>query len=140
MPLASVRGATTCLANDSAAVLAATKELLTALRQANPALTPGSTLAAFFTVTPDIDAAFPATTARACGFAETALLGAHEAAVPGAPARCIRVLLLYELDGSGRPARAARGTPVYLHEAARLRPDLAADDPSPTAQQGGGRR
>ncbi len=129
MPLVSVRGATTCPANEPEAVLAATRDLLLELRRANPALTPASALAAFFTTTPDLDAAFPAAAARAMGFAETALLGACEAGVPGAPRRCIRVLLLYETTADGRPLPARHGTPVYLGGAAALRPDLARPAP-----------
>jgi chorismate mutase len=124
MPLVSARGATTCPANEPEAVSAATRELLTALVRANPALTPESTLAAFFTVTPDLNSAFPAAAARALGFTGAALLGAQEAAVPGAPARCVRVLVLFETDDTGRPTRARHGVPVYLGEAAVLRPDL----------------
>lgn len=125
MPLVSVRGATTSAANEAGAVLAATGELLEHLRRRNPGLTPDSAVAAFFTVTPDLDAAFPAAAAREQGFRETALLGAVEAAVPGAPERCIRVLMLFETTADGAPGRARRGVPVYLGGAAGLRPDLA---------------
>lgn len=124
MPLVSVRGATTSEANEPGAIAVATAELLGALRRANPSLTPGSALALFFTVTPDLDAAFPAAAARSLGFTETALLGAREAAVPGAPARCVRVLALFETTEDGAPARARRGTSVYLRGARTLRPDV----------------
>lgn len=124
MSLVAVRGATTAKANDPAAIAEATRALFVALSRANPALTPSSAVAAFLTVTPDLDAAFPAAEARALGFAETALLGSVEAAVPGAPERCIRVLVLF-LEEGGAPIKAARGVPVYLGEAARLRPDWA---------------
>ncbi len=124
MPIVSVRGATTCSGAAAEDVLDATRELVLALCRANPGLTPASALAAFFTVTPDLGAAFPAAAARALGFTETAMLGAVEAAVPGAPERCVRALFLYETgeDGAARPAR--HGVSVYLGEAARLRPDL----------------
>lgn len=125
MPLCGVRGATTSAANEREAVLSATRELLSELVRANPALTPGSALAAFFTTTPDLDAAFPAAAARAMGFDRTALLGATEVGVPGAPERCIRVLFLYETTSDGRPAPATWGSPVYLGGAAALRPDMA---------------
>lgn len=124
MPLASVRGATTCPVNEPEAVTRATEELVTALCKANPAITPSSALAFIFTVTPDLDAAFPAAAARGLGYHETSLLGAVEAAVPGAPSRCIRVLAFYETTETGKAGRATHGTPVYLHEAAALRPDL----------------
>ncbi len=127
MTLTSVRGATTCPANDRETVLAATGELLRELLRANPALTPDSALAGFFTATPDVDAAFPAAAARALGFTATALLGAVETAVPGAPERCVRVLFLYEVGPDGRPTPARHGTSVYLGEAASLRPDLGSE-------------
>jgi chorismate mutase len=132
MPLASVRGAATCPANRPEAILETTRDLVRALQQENPGLTPGSTLVMIFTSTPDLDAAFPAAAARELGFTETALLGAKEAGVPGAPARCIRVLALYELTAGGTPGRVHHGVPVYLGDARRLRPDLAGHVPAPT--------
>jgi len=75
-------------------------------------------VSAIFTVTPDLDAAFPATAARRLGWNQVPLLGAQEIAVPGSPPRIVRVLLHCWVE-EGRALR-----PLYLGEAASLRPDL----------------
>lgn len=127
MPLVSLRGATTAPANEAPAILESTRELIQSLCTANPSLTPASTLAALVTVTPDLTAAFPAAAFRSLGFTETPLLGGVEQAVPGAPARCIRLLVLFAVDDSLQPAPVLRGRPVYLNGARALRPDLGGD-------------
>lgn len=114
----ALRGATTVEANDAAAILAATAELLTALAREN-ALAPEHLVSATFTVTPDLDAAFPATAARRLGWTDLPMLCATEIAVPGALVRCVRVLLHVELPRGAVPRH------VYLRGATSLRPDLA---------------
>jgi chorismate mutase len=47
----------------------------------------------FFTSTADLRSAFPARAARDLGWTDVPLLGATEVDKPGAPPRCIRVLL-----------------------------------------------
>ncbi len=121
MPCRGIRGATTADENSPAAILAATTELLTALVAANT-LQPEDIASATFTVTPDLDAAFPAQAARALGWAMIPLLDAVEIGVPDALPRCIRVLIHWNTD---LPAYAIRH--VYLRGAVRLRPDLADD-------------
>jgi len=49
---------------------------------------------AYFTVTPDLNAAFPAAAARQLGWNSTALMCATEIPVPDSLASCIRVLIL----------------------------------------------
>jgi chorismate mutase len=75
-------------------------------------------ISAIFTATPDLDAAFPATAARRLGWQQVPLLGAQELAVPGSPGRIVRVLLHCWVE------EGAALRPVYLGEAAALRPDL----------------
>lgn len=116
--LRALRGATTVDANDAEAILAATAELLEALARENRVAS-GHLVSAVFTVTPDLDAAFPATAARRLGWAELPMLCATEIPVPGALARCIRVLLHAELDADALPRH------VYRRGATGLRPDLA---------------
>jgi chorismate mutase len=74
---------------------------------------------AFFTVTPDLRAAFPAKAARDLGWHHVALLDAQEIPVPGSLPRCVRVLIHWN---TGRPQEEIRH--VYLEGAAALRPDL----------------
>jgi monofunctional chorismate mutase len=90
--------------------------LLAELTERNE-LTGDDVLAAFFTMTPDLNADFPAYAARDAGWTDVPMLGAQESLVPGAPERVIRVLAL---AGGDRPARH-----VYLGRAAAMRADLA---------------
>lgn len=122
MPVRGIRGAITAAENTSDAILGATEELLTALRRANN-FDPADLASALFTVTPDLNAAFPAAAARRIGWSGVPLLDATEIAVPDGLPRCIRVLLHWNTE---QPAYAVRH--VYLRDALRLRPDLAGDD------------
>ena len=115
-----VRGATTCEENSERAILEATGELLERLLEEN-AVAKEDIAAVFFTSTDDLDAAFPAAAARRLGLVDIPLLGGRETTVPGAPARCIRVLVLVNTD---RPQGAFKH--LYLRDAQALRPDLAA--------------
>lgn len=119
MTCRGVRGATTAEQNKREAILAATRELLLAMVQAND-IRPEDLAAVFFTCTPDLTAAFPAEAARSLGWTHVPLLDAQEIPVPGALPRCIRVLMLWNTD---RPPEAIRH--LYLRRAASLRPDLA---------------
>lgn len=112
-----VRGATCVPENSAAAITLATRELLQAVLEANGIATE-DIASIFFAATPDLDAAHPATAARALGLGDTALLCMTEIAVPGAPARCIRVLLHWNTT---RPQAAIEH--VYLGAAAALRPE-----------------
>ena len=56
--------------------------------------------AAYFTVTTDLDAAYPAAAARQLGWTSTALMCSTEIPVPGSLPRCIRVMLLYNTEKS----------------------------------------
>ena len=113
-----LRGATTAADNSAAAILAATRELLERLVARN-ALDVADIASAFFTVTDDLDAAYPALAARELGWNEVALLCAREIPVPGSVARCIRVLLHINTAKGQADLR-----PVYLREAVALRPDV----------------
>ena len=120
MSVRGIRGATVAAENTPEAILAATRELLAAIVEANPGLAPEDIASAIFTVTADLDAAFPAQAARQLGWQHVPLMCAREIPVPGSLPRCIRVLLHWNTD---RPQAAIR--PVYLRAAASLRPDLA---------------
>jgi chorismate mutase len=54
--------------------------------------------AAYFTMTPDLNAGFPAAAARQLGWNSTALMCGTEIAVPDSLPRCIRVLILFNTD------------------------------------------
>jgi len=67
------------------AILAATRELLAAIAEAN-GIAIEDVASAFFTSTPDLRSAFPARAARDLGWTDVPLLGATEVDKPGAPA------------------------------------------------------
>lgn len=119
MRLFALRGATTVDRNDAQEILGATEELMHEVMGRN-GLGTGAVVSCLFTVTPDLDAAFPATAARGLGFDRVPLLCAQEIAVPGALPRTIRVLMHY-YAAEGHGARH-----VYLREARALRQDLDA--------------
>lgn len=87
-----VRGATFVDEDTPEAILAATRELLAAIAEANSIATE-DIASAFFTSTADLRSAFPARAARELGWTDVPLLGATEVDKTGAPPRCIRVLL-----------------------------------------------
>lgn len=116
--LRALRGATTVGSDDADAIVAATKELLTAMLDRND-VAPDDLVSVIFTATADVTAEFPAAAARALGIAHVPLLCAQEIVVPGDVERCIRVLMhLY----SDRDYASLRH--VYLGEARQLRTDL----------------
>jgi len=123
MHIRGVRGATTVATNTAEEILGATRELLEEMVREN-GVEPDEIAAVVFTCTDDLDAAFPAEAGRAMGWVEVPLLTAREIEVPGALARCIRVLILWNT-----PRSQAEVNHVYLRDAIRLRPDLRARRP-----------
>lgn len=115
MACRGIRGATTATANTREAILAATRELLERLVEAN-ALKVDSIAAAIFTTTTDLNAEFPALAARQMGWGDVALLDSHEMDVPGALPSCIRALLLINTE-----KQAHELVNVYLRGAVNLR-------------------
>jgi chorismate mutase len=114
-----IRGATTVERNEAQEILDATDELLRAIIAAND-LQPDDIVSAFFTVTNDLDAAFPARAAEDFGWNIVALLHATEIPVPGSLPRCIR-LLVHAYTSRTR----AEIKHCYLRRAIILRPDRA---------------
>ena len=83
MRLIALRGATTVDANEAEAILHATEELMGELLGRNR-LDADSIVSCIFTLTPDLDAEFPAVAAREMGLSRVPLLCAREIPVPGA--------------------------------------------------------
>jgi chorismate mutase len=113
-----IRGATTVKNNDAAEISEATKELLQMILVENN-LSTEDLVSAVFTVTEDLNADFPASSAREIGWQLVPLLCATEIPVPGSLQRCIRVLLHVN---SSRKQNEIRH--VFLRDAAGLRKDL----------------
>jgi chorismate mutase len=117
--LFALRGATTAPANTEDAILAATEELVTELISRN-ALEIAKIVSCIFTVTDDLDAAFPAVAARRLGFDRVPLLCTREINVPGSLQSVIRVMAHYYAPADHVAHH------VYLGAAKRLRTDLDA--------------
>lgn len=116
-----IRGATTVAANDRGQILEATRELLEHLVRLN-GVAPADVASVWFTTTPDLDAEFPAFAAREIGWTEVPLICGSEIPVPGALARCIRVLVHWNTDRAQAEVRH-----IFLHGARALRPRWAVD-------------
>jgi chorismate mutase len=111
-----IRGAAGVGANTKEAILEATGQLLSEIIRRNR-LASAEVVSALFTLTPDLNAAFPAAAARALGWVDVPLMCAQEIPVPEALPSVVRVLLLVE--------RVDPVHHVYLGRARGLRPDLA---------------
>jgi chorismate mutase len=113
-----VRGAITVDEDTPASVDAAVRELIDQLARVN-AIDPCDVVSAIFSATPDLRSRFPATAARSLGWTDVPLMCVAELETDGMLERCVRVLLHVSV------ADGRRLTPVYLGDAALLRPDLA---------------
>ncbi len=117
-----IRGAINVQQNSETEIISATRELLLGMLETNH-LSQEQIISIFFTLTPDLNAAFPAAAARELGWSDVPLLGAVEVDVPGAMPFCIRVLM-HVNTGLGRHEVKH----LYLREARKLRADLFASN------------
>ncbi len=118
MLVRGIRGATTVASNTREDILAATRELLDEIVRANE-IDPDHVASIIFSTTPDLSAEFPAVAAREVGFTHVALECVHEMNVPGALAKCLRILMHVNTERSARDIKH-----IYLHGARVLRRDL----------------
>jgi chorismate mutase len=119
MAVRAVRGAVQVDANESAAILDGTSELVTEVMTRNQ-LTPADVISVVFSATADLNAEFPALAARKLGFQDVPLLCCGEIDVPGAMPRVVRLMMHVE---TAAPRSAIQH--VYLRGAAALRLDIA---------------
>ena len=119
MRLHALRGAITVDSNERAAILGATQELMAELLERND-LSREAIVNCIFTMTPDLDAEFPAVAARRLGLTGVPLLCCREIPVPGSMPRVIRVMLHFYAPVDHEPVH------VYVGEAQKLRADLEA--------------
>ena len=119
MAVRAIRGAVQVEANESAAILEGTSELVTEVMSRNQ-LTPADVISVVFSATTDLNAEFPALAARKLGFQDVPLLCCSEIAVPNAMPRVVRLMMHVETEA---PRSAMQH--VYLRGAAALRLDIA---------------
>ena len=119
MAVRAIRGAVQVDANESAAILEGTSELVTEVMSRNQ-LTPADVISVVFSATTDLNAEFPALAARKLGFQDVPLLCCSEIAVPNAMPRVVRLMMHVETEA---PRSAMQH--VYLRGAAALRLDIA---------------
>lgn len=113
-----IRGAITVDHDDAAAIVEATKRLLTAMIERNDVAL-DDIASVLFSLTPDLRAVFPALGAREMGWTHVPMLHFCEIDVPGSLPRVIRVLMHVNTT------RALETIDhVYLDGAVVLRPDL----------------
>lgn len=112
-----IRAATTVEVDDKEAIISATEELLEEISRQNE-FRPEDIASAFFTVTRDLTATFPAEAARKRGWTMVPMLCATEIPVEGSLPMCIRVLI--HLNTTKRQDEIRH---VYLRRAVALRPD-----------------
>ena len=114
----ALRGAITVEENTADEILKATRQLLLEMVQKN-AVSIDDMVSIFLTMTPDLNATFPALAARSLGWSQVPLLCGSEIAVPGGLPRCIRVLM--HINSEKKQSELKH---VYLREAVMLRQDL----------------
>lgn len=113
-----LRGATTCPRDTPDEIASATQELLQVMMERNE-LDHDDVISLLFTTSPDLHSAFPAAGARGIGFGDLPLLCASEINVPGAMARCVRILMHVNTTKTRTELHH-----VYLRDARALRDDL----------------
>ena len=91
MAVRAIRGATQVDADDREEILAATRELVTAVMERNE-LGHDDVISILFTATPDLTSEFPALAARELGMGDVPLICATEIDVPHALPRVLRLM------------------------------------------------
>lgn len=119
MSIRGVRGAAVAKEDSPESILEATRNLLLSIQETNPSLKIEDIASILFTLSEDLESAYPAEAARKLGWCHVPVICAREIPVPGSQPRCIRVLLHWNTDLPQQDIRH-----VYHGEAAALRPDL----------------
>lgn len=115
-----IRGATTVEENSAAAINSATLELLKELISQND-VDKDEIVSILFTMTKDLNAAFPATVARIeFGWDTVPLFCVEEMNVPGDLSMCIRFLVTINTTKTNNEIKH-----IYMRGAKVLRPDIS---------------
>lgn len=118
MLVRGIRGAVTADSNKKEEIIEKTKELLITLKKEND-FKIEDIVSILFSVTSDLNAAFPARAARELGWDRVPLLDMQEIEVPGSLPKCIRVLIQINCQKSQTEIKHC-----YLRGAETLRKDL----------------
>jgi chorismate mutase len=118
MLVRGIRGAVTADSNKKEEIIEKTKELLITLKKEND-FKIEDIVSILFSVTSDLNAAFPARAARELGWNRVPLLDMQEIEVPGSLPKCIRVLIQINCQKSQTEIKHC-----YLRGAETLRKDL----------------
>ena len=118
MLVRGIRGAITADSNIKEEIIEKTKELLIALKKENDFKIEDIT-SIFFSVTSDLNVAFPAQAARELGWNRVPLFDMQEIEVPGSLPKCIRILIQINCRKSQTEIKHC-----YLRGAETLRKDL----------------
>ncbi|SDI28716.1 chorismate mutase [Natribacillus halophilus] len=119
-----IRGATTVDRNEAEHIRERTKELLTEMTEKNE-VDPAQVVHIWFTVTDDIDAAFPAKATRMLpgDWTYVPVMCAREIPVPDSLPRCIRIMMTVNTEARPETIRH-----IFREDAVQLRTDLSAVD------------
>ena len=115
--IAAIRGAITVENDTKQEIINATKELLSNIIEKNK-LNIENIIFILFTMTKDLKSTFPAVAARMMGLNEIPLICAQELEIEESLEKCIRVLLLVEVNSKESIKH------IYLKKAVNLRKDL----------------
>ena len=118
MLVRGIRGAITVNNNTKEEITKFTKELLITLQKEND-FNIEDIVSVFFSVTPDLNATFPAQAARELGWDRVPLFDMQEIGVPGSLPRCIRILIQINCSKNQTEIKHC-----YLRGARILRKDL----------------
>lgn len=113
------RGATTVNENNETEMLAETKQLILTMVEKND-IKPEDISHVFFSLTTDLNAAFPAKVSREIdGWKHVPVMCMQEVAVPNSLEKCIRVMLVAQTNLQQKDVQH-----IFLNDAVKLRPDL----------------
>ncbi|HAJ33355.1 MAG TPA: chorismate mutase [Candidatus Atribacteria bacterium] len=123
MLVRGIRGAITADSNTKEEIIEKTKELLITLKKEND-FKIEDIVSIFFSVTSDLNTAFPAQAARELGWNRVPLFDMQEIEVPGSMSRCIRILIQINCQKSQTEIKHC-----YLRGTKILRKDLIKEVP-----------
>ena len=114
----AIRGATTAESNSREEILAAAGEMVKEMISKH-GIDTGDMISILFTLTPDLDAVYPAVAVREMGITDVPLLDFAQPDVNGSLKKCIRAMIYINSDKSNKELKHR-----YLKGARVLRPDL----------------